>query len=331
MKVLIKGAGIYGTHIGLSLMRDGFDVEIHDIGPHVFCGASGNIPARLHLGPTHYPRSYATQRACIEHAADFMDRYGFLTRGVETNIYAIANDISLVDFGTYRRIMQGQIEFVTIYDPSEYGLRNVEGAVLTGERHIVTDLARAYFERELDGSLFFNSDIADDALGYDWVVDCTFAANSAVNVDRYEPCLVLALEGPTNRAITLMDSPELPSLYPWNEEKSLCSLSSAKFTPFSKSCKTYQEARDILDDLSGYEIADRAEAMLASMEHYYPQIREFRIADYMFSIRAMPLSGADTRLVDVARQSDRLLRVRAGKIDAILDAERLVKAMICSG
>lgn len=328
MRVLVKGAGFYGTHIGLSLLKAGIDVEVHDIGPHAFCGASGNIPARLHLGPTHYPRSYATQRACIEHASEFLDRYGFLTRGVETNIYAIAQNISLVDFGTYKRVLTDQIEFVTIYDPKEYGLRNVEGAVLTGERHIVTDRARAFFEHELEGRMFFASDIADDAAGFDYVVDCTFAANSAVNVDRYEPCLVLALEGPTNKAVTLMDSPELPSLYPWNEERGLCSLSSAKYTPFSKECKTYQQAKAILDGVTGEEVAERAEAMVASMEHYYPSIRDFHIADFMFSIRAMPLSGADTRLVDVVKLGPRVLRVRAGKIDAVLHAEKLVRSMI---
>jgi hypothetical protein len=32
----------------------------------------------------------------------------------------------------------------------------------------------------------------------------------------------------------------------------------------------------------------------------------------------MPLSGADMRLVDVVRLGERLLRVRAGKIDAVL-------------
>ena len=55
---------------------------------------------------------------------------------------------------------------------------------------------------------------------------------------------------------------------------------------------------------------------------------EFRVVDHMLSIRAMPKSAADTRLVDVSRAGSRLLRVRAGKIDAVLDAERAVKAIL---
>lgn len=42
----------------------------------------------------------------------------------------------------------------------------------------------------------------------------------------------------------------------------------------------------------------------------------------------MPLSGADTRLVDVIRVGNRALRVRAGKIDAIIHAERMIREMI---
>jgi hypothetical protein len=40
---------------------------------------------------------------------------------------------------------------VTIADPTEFGLSNVEGAVLTGERHILTDRAREFFEQGFPG------------------------------------------------------------------------------------------------------------------------------------------------------------------------------------
>jgi hypothetical protein len=39
----------------------------------------------------------------------------------------------------------------------------------------------------------------------------------------------------------------------------------------------------------------------------------------------MPRSGSDARLVDVVRVGERALRIRAGKIDAILHAEQLVR------
>jgi hypothetical protein len=323
----ILGSGWYGCHLGAALLERGHDVEIHESGPHVFCGASGKIPARLH-GGAHYPRSHKTRAACQRHTAEFMAKYGFLTRGVPVNLYAIAEHESYVDFDQYTATLRGEFDFIPVFDTNEFGLRNVEGAILTGERHILANAARAHFEKLLDGhvALLFKPDEASET-EFDFTIDCTFCANGDAGVDRYEPCLVLLLEGPTDRAVTIMDGP-FPSLYPWDPERRLSSLSSALFTPFSKTIRTYAEARAMLDNLPADEIRSRTMAMLDSMLHFYPGITEYTFADFMLSIRAMPKSGADTRLVDVVQAGPRLLRVRAGKIDAVLDAERQVMELI---
>lgn len=331
MKIRVLGAGFYGCHIALALVRDGHQVAVHEIAPHIFAGASGAIPARLHIG-CHYPRSRMTRAACLDHHKEFMAEYGFLTRAVPVNIYAIAKGHSLVDFDQYVRTLQNEIQFITLHDPTEYGLQNVEGAIQVNERHIVTDQAREHFERAFHGvasiDVYYNTKPgAVDSDEWDWTIDCTFCANDSAGVDRYEPCLVPLLSGPTGKAVTIMDGP-LPSLYPWKEGEGLCSLSSALWTPFSKECKTWAEASDLLNRLTKDEIRQQAEGMIASMAVYYPAISEYLIADYRLSIRAMPLSGADTRLVDVVQVGKRALRVRAGKIDAIIHAERMIKEMM---
>lgn len=258
-----------------------------------------------------------------------MARYGFLTRGVPINIYAIAADHSQIDFDQYVRTLSGEVEFVQIARPDEFGLQNVEGALLTGERHIITRLAREHFERQLGDCLKTGQPPTDDLQdpAWDLTIDCTFCAHESAGVDRYEPCLVVLLAGPTDRAVTIMDGP-FPSLYPWDEAEGLCSLSSAVWTPFSKTIRSWHEAQSLLNGLSMAEIADRANQMLDQMDGYYPAIRRYEVADFLLSVRAMPLSGADTRLVDVVRLGERLLRVRAGKIDAVLDAEKLVRAQL---
>lgn len=257
-----------------------------------------------------------------------MRRYGFLTRGVPVNLYAIAAGESLVDFDQYVRTLAGEVEFIKVHDPLEFGLHHVEGALLTGERHIITDRARAYFEQALAGHIRLGTAPGEvDSADWDLTIDATFCANDAAGVDRYEPCMVVLLEGPTDTAVTIMDG-RFGSLYPWNEERGLSSLSSAKWTPFSKECRTWAEARALLDGLSYNHVHDRADQMIDSMAYFYPRIRDYRIAQCKLSIRAMPLSGADTRLVDVARVGTRALRVRAGKIDAIIHAESLIKEMI---
>lgn len=329
MRVRVLGAGWYGCSIALGLLADGHEVEVHEMRSRIFEGASGAIPARLHLG-FHYPRSRMTRAACLEHSEAFMARYGHLTAGVPVNIYAIAQYRSLVDFEQYVRTLSGEVEFVRIARPEEFGLRNVEGALLTGERHILTDRARAYFEDRLEGRLVYNAQPVERTARFDWTIDCTFCANEASGVDRYEPCLVVLLNGPVDRAVTIMDGP-FPSLYPWDEQQGLCSLSSALWTPFAKDIRDWKTAQRVIRDTPRSEVERRGNSMIEQMAEFYPAVQAYTPVDYRLSVRAMPLSGADTRLVDVVELGHRLLRVRAGKIDAVLHAEKLVKEWIrCS-
>lgn len=330
MKIAISGAGWYGCSLAYGLKLRGHTVELYDA-HSIFAGASGANPARLHQGQ-HYPRSRLTRAYCQEHQSAFLDRYGFLTRNVPVNIYAIARDESLVDFGTYCQILRGEIEFITVYQPSEFGLFNVEGAILTGERHIVIREAKDFFNRELGENLTCgkSSILPPDLIpsGYDWHIDCTFCARDSENIERYEPCVTGILEGAADRAVTIMDGP-FPSIYPWDEEQNLNSLTSAKFTPLTKACKTYEEARAVLNTAKRDEITARANAMLDQASTYWPTVRDlYKLVDYRLGIRAMPKSAADARLVDIIKTGPQSLRVRAGKIDAVIHAEKLICEMI---
>ncbi|HWH16688.1 MAG TPA: FAD-dependent oxidoreductase [Candidatus Paceibacterota bacterium] len=325
MKIRVLGSGFYGCHLAISLLRDGHEVEIHEIADRMFAGASGAIPARIHRG-FHYPRSAATRDACNEHYQEFMAQYGSFTHGVPVNLYAVARDHSLIDFNTYKKILRDSAEFIDVEYPEELGLRNVEGAVLTGERHIVIDKVRTHFESVLKDHVMLNRP-PEPTDEFDLTIDATFCANQSIGVDRYEPCLVVILRGPTNIAVTVMDGP-FPSLYPWNEEQGLSSLSSATWTPFSKSCKTYEEARAILLGLQRSDLEERGQQMIQSMAHFYPAVLDYEPVDYKTSIRAMPLSGSDARLVDVLKTDEKTLRIRAGKIDAVIQAEREVRKLI---
>jgi hypothetical protein len=324
-RCLVKGGGWYGATTATTLLEAGHDVVLRDIAPRLFNGASGSNPARLHAGP-HYCRSKATRDACREHYAGFMETFGALTRPVPVNLYAVASEHSLVDFGTYHSVLKQEMEFLTIGNPAEFGLRNVEGAIQVSERHIVIDDVRRYFAAELEGRTELGCAIGDDS-GFDFVVDATFCAGSDAGIDRYEPCLVVLLEGPTDKAVTIVDG-LFPSLYPWNEDRRLCSLSSAKFTPFSKSCKTYGEARTMLDSVSKSDVWDQSYRMIQSMGHFFPAVMDYRQADAMLSIRAMPLSAADARLAHVDIEAPGRIRIASGKIDACVSVAKRVLAIV---
>lgn len=325
MKVRILGGGWYGCHLALALLRDGHEVELHEVAERLFSGASGGNPARLHLGP-HYPRSKLTRALCQEHHAKFMKAYGSLTRAVPVNIYAIAEADSLIDFGTYVQVLRGELEFIVVERPAEFGLESVEGAILTGERHIVIDEARKWFESQLAPVVRYGvpalPDVPDGR--YQWTIDCTFCANDSTGIQRYEPCVTALMKGPTNRAVTIMDGP-FPSLYPWNEAEGLNSLTSARYTPLAR-VATYAEASALLSSITADQVHDQCRNMIGQLAAFWPESRDlYSFVDAKLTIRAMPRSGADARLVDVVMPRRGMLRVRAGKIDAVLHAEQIIK------
>lgn len=329
MKIRILGCGWYGAHLAVALSRAGHEVEVHESADHIFAGASGGNPARLHKG-FHYPRSRLTRAACLDHADAFMRAYGQLTRAIPINLYAVAAQDSMVDFGTYRDTMSSSgVGFLSVDEPAIYGLANVEGALLTAERHIVIAEARAWFEREIGHLVQYGRPAVDlDSDQWDLTLDCTFCSQDAEAIDRYEPCLTVLVEGPTHQGLTIMDG-QFPSLIPFDEAQGLSSLTSALHTPLSKTCRTWAEARAMLRDASPEDLAARACAMFDQIAHFWPAARDlYRIADLRTSIRAMPRSGADARLVDVVQVGERALRIRAGKIDAVFRAEALIMERI---
>lgn len=333
MRIRILGGGWYGCHLARALLKRGHDVQLHEIADQLFAGASGGNPARLHLG-FHYPRSHLTRAMCQDTHREFMESYGTLTRTIPINIYAVAADRSNVDWGGYKQVLRGEVDFIELERPEELGLRNLEGAMLTGERHIVIRAARAFFERELRGHVYFHVDHRDYTAippGFDWTIDCTFCARDAERVDRYEVCVTGLLQmtepGGLGMAVTIMDGP-FPSIYPWDQEGGFWSITSAKWTPIARA-PTYAEARALLEQVSVDDAQKQVERMREQMREYWPYSWDlFRPAGELVRIRAMPLSGADARLVDVVRVGDRTLRIRAGKIDAVMFAERQVVPII---
>lgn len=327
MRIRILGAGWYGCHLGLALRAKGHVVEVHESADHVFAGASGANPARLHEG-FHYPRSRLTRAFCQDHKVQFLKAYGHLTRAVPVNIYAVAAHDSLMDFGTYVQVLKSEVPLIPLHEPAEFGLANVEGAVLTGERHIVIREAREYFRHALGDSLRLNTPAGPiDSGKWDWTIDCTFCALGTQDVDRYEPCVTGLLSGPVDRAVTIMDGP-FPSVYPWDEAQKLNSITSAKLTPFDR-CATHDEARRVLAKVTLHEARTRVEQMVDQMAQYWPAVKDqYKLHSWRLAIRAMPRSAAAARIVDVVQTDDRVIRIRAGKIDAVFQASTLVEEII---
>jgi hypothetical protein len=255
-----------------------------------------------------------------------MKFYGHLTRHVPVNLYCIASYDSLLDFGTYTQILSNDIEYITVLDTKEFGLQNVEGAILTGERHIIVDKARDFFLEELGDNVSFNTSVDKNGNDFDITIDCTFCARDELDIDRFELCLTVLLSGPSDKAVTIMDGP-FPSLYPWDEENNISSLTSAKWTPIDRFA-TWRGAKDKLEYIHSNAILHHRNMMIEQMSFFYPSIMDYKVEDCRLAIRAMPRSACDARLVDIARIDDKTIRVRAGKIDAIFSAYETIMSMI---
>jgi hypothetical protein len=271
---------------------------------------------------------------CQDTHRDFMAVYGGLTRTIPINIYAVAADRSQVDWGNYRQVLRGEVDYIELEKPEELGLQNVEGAMLTGERHIVIRAARAFFERELRGHVYFEVDHHTYTAvppGFDWTIDCTFCARDSERIDRYEVCVTGLLKATEpafyGMAVTIMDGP-FPSIYPWDPEGGLWSITSALYTPIARAA-TYAEAQYLRAQVSPDDASAQVQKMRDQMRHYWPHSWDlFKPVESLVKIRAMPLSGADARLVDVVKIGERNLRIRAGKIDAVMFAASQVIPII---
>lgn len=324
MRVLVRGAGWYGCHIAMALKTRGFAVDLVDSRDRMFGGASGSNPARLHLG-YHYPRSAVTRATCNAHNAQFLKIYGDFTSPIETNHYAIAENDSLLDFGTYCQVLEG-LPFDRLPGTGEqFGYRHLEGLIQTPERHIIIRMVREHFEEHL-ADVWRGAHAVEG--GHDITIDCTFCAGETAGIGRYEPCVMGVLEGPTDRALTIMDGP-FPSIYPWDEREHLSSITSASLTPLDK-CTSYLNAWAVLELISHRHLMERCEMMLEQMARFWPDCRDlYRLVDCRIGIRAQPISAADSRYCQVNDAPNpwgtgRVLTVRPGKIDSILMAERVV-------
>jgi hypothetical protein len=335
-RVAIIGGGWYGCHIGASLLALGFEVHIFDQGPRLLNEASGNNQFRLHLG-FHYPRHHATRTQSRDGFSRFVERYSFLTREVQQNIYAVASEESLIDFQTYRLIMTASgIDFTELETAPDI-LTNVDGAILANERVLLLARSRAYFVKVLAGRIALGrriSRLSQDKSGvyvdgekFDYAVDATWGHFLRPLMDvHYEPTILLYYEGPEGYpAITLVDGP-LASVYP-TEDSKVYTLSSVIHTPLGR-FDSPDEARQCRDGVAGSLVSGKREVMESQITRYLPSFREtFRFLGPQLSIKTKPVGGYDDRSCYVFHDQ-RIFSVMSGKIDTVFFAlQRILSLM----
>jgi hypothetical protein len=336
ISVAVVGAGWYGCHIASSMKILGFDVTVFEQNRRPLHEASGNNQFRLHLG-FHYARHHATRVQSRDGFGRFQERYPELSREVPENVYAVPRAESLIDFQTYRLIMTSSgIDYLEAARCS-VPLQGIDGLLLTKERVLLLERARAYFKSRLGSDLVLDhrvEGIEEDATGvvvnglrFDFLVDATWGHHFGIpSAVFYEPTMLLYYEAQQAfPALTFVDGP-LCSIYP-TEDPKIFTLSSVPFTPLGH-VRTGAEARAALGRVDHETVVAKVAEMEAHVSKFVPGFRDnFRFVGPQMSIKTKPVGNYDDRSCQVFKRG-RVFSVLSGKIDTIFFAmERILAIM----
>ncbi|MEZ9259975.1 FAD-dependent oxidoreductase [Vibrio splendidus] len=333
MKISIIGAGWYGCHIASSLLQAGHDVTIFEKSNSSISGASKKNQNRLHLG-FHYPRCHQTRMQSKEGFNWFIEHYEHLTRKINRNYYAVSSNDSLIDFDTFKIIMNGSgLDFKEKVKPNTF--LNISNVIECDERVIRNDLASNYFNNILKDNIIFNTYVdlnnedVIEALNnkYDYIIDCSWGTARKIEGLSYfyEPCIYFYYRKKSKEeefALTIMDGKHY-SLYPYYDD--IYTLTSVEHTPLGQ----YDHINDALVKMAGCKNNNkltREKQYLFEKEFstFYPEFLEcFEFVSCEFSLKTKIHSATDFRGC-IVQKADQIISVFSGKIDTLHIAEKAI-------
>ena len=311
MKIAIIGAGWVGCHLANRLKKNNQVVlyEKNDI----FSESSFFNQNRLHLG-YHYSRSYSTRNLCKKTFNRFYNDYSFLIEDVNKNIYSVPLNDSLIDFNTYLKIFD---DFNTHQMINIQSLKNVEGSILVEEKYINPIKSKNYFREELE-DLIRCENIREKNLSslqkdYDLIINSTNNNLLPILENTFsENCLVLLYEKIKDTefdALTFVDG-KLMSIYPYDLDKNLYSLTDVEFTPQA--------------NLPVEIVRDKMESRI--LKYYDNFLNDFEYHSYTKSVKYKIKNFSDNR-VPLIKHTDNIVSCFTGKIQGIYVIEDYIKSL----
>ena len=145
-EICIIGGGWYGCHLALFLKKKDFKITLFEKENDIFLGSSGFNQYRLHMG-YHYPRSSETIIEAKKNFKKFGKIYKKFIFYPKNNIYCIANKESLIDFGTYIKILKGHR---LNYKIKRFNfLKNIQGSIVSNEGVLLNKEIIKFFKNNL--------------------------------------------------------------------------------------------------------------------------------------------------------------------------------------
>ena len=331
-KVCIIGAGWYGLHIALFLQSKGIDFDIYEKEKNVFLGSSGYNQFRAHEG-FHYPRSSKTIEEIKRNSLKFKNKYGKYLKFYKKNIYCIASNESIVDFGSYISLMKSQkLKYQVIKKPNF--LNNIEGCINCFEGVIKNNKVKKFFLKKLKKKIIFNKEITKKSLvlkNYSKVLDFT-NANLFKNFNKNPKNILtisLVYKEKNNHLkypITVMDG-NFPSLYPYSDNKNLWTLTHAKYTHIKK-FNTFSSMTNFKKKFSKNKIKKLINKFEESIVNFYPSFKDnFKYKNFFWSYKSISESKSAERYIYYGINKN-ILSIYSPKIQNIFSAEEIVNKFL---
>ena len=338
--IYIIGAGWYGSHIALELLKTQKSNEIRlvDKTNAFFNGSSARNQNRLHLG-YHYPRSTETIDECRQGFAAFKATYPALSTPIPNNLYLIAQDsqTSPVEFSN-RFNNTGELLCIEGRTPFQR-VRNMKPTMFpVAEEYIDNAAAAAYFSKQLSPyflqlppSAFESIETLRHMLGIqdtDWIINCTYNQLEPIEMDHYELycSLVYKIPGPPF-GLTIMDGPYF-SIYPYDLANHLYTVTSVVHGVVWKGITIDREKAE-WSTKKEKEVKTAVEAQVTATLPEFPTVATYQHC--FLSWKTKPLTQTQTQ------DDDRSLRfqhkcntisIYGGKITGIFEASKRVLEIV---
>jgi hypothetical protein len=340
--ITIIGGGWYGCYSAF-LLQDIHNVTLIEKNEDIFTENSSRYNQnRLHLG-YHYPRNYNTRKMCRENFNKFIELFKEtdVISEVEKNYYGIS-DKSVMDYQTYKAIYMFEN-----YNPTQLeniGFCNINNNILNVEEKFIDPLkVKQFFERKLTCRKIYNKKVEkcifenrgsnvnillDDGnvLYSDLVIDCTLnLLNLSSKKYIYEKNIILVFEKTKHvsfDALTIMDG-DFCSLYPYNSEKTLYTLTDVEYTPLIKS---YNYNEIIKYEFNKNILPDVISNMTNKIKNYYPEFEyHFKYSHFTLANKTKNISTSDARECNIENINDKIITINCGKICGIFEMETYYK------
>jgi hypothetical protein len=338
INVLIIGAGMYGCHTANLLLKLGINFKIIDKENDFFLSSSSKNQNRLHMG-FHYPRSYNTRHECIDGYIKFIKKYSFAIQNIPNNYYFIEKK-SIIDYTTYKNIYN--FENIPFHEntlanlPFKYNKDMFDkNAILVNEKFINFKELQKYFTSLLSKNLIkdydenklnINNNIIYDNEEFTHLFDCTYLRlNISSKLDVfYELCIVFLYEQIDKTetfGFTIMDGPFL-SLYPYNIENNIYSLTSVLHLPIFKSKNInliYKRQQNIIQK----DIIINRQLFEYDIIKYIPDFKKlFKYNGFFTSIKTKKNNiNNDDRSYIYEKINNKIHRFSGGKITGIFNID----------